>query len=177
MSRVRELHCSDYVHQPYDAVRDTLLADPRAIAHRATSTSAATAAGSVLRVTVGAIELAAEIEIEILGDSPGRSPTHQPAHVLALAWSAPRRPGWFPEMRATLTMYAVSPMETQLDFDGTYRPPLGVFGAAVDALALHRFAEASIAGFLHEVAWFLRDEVSRRRAAGDPTGPAGRPSP
>lgn len=177
MPKSRELHCDDYVGQPYEAVRDTLLSDPRGIFHRATVTSAAHAAGSELRVTVGAIEISAEIEIKVVSNQPALSPLHQPAHTLTLAWSSPRRPGWFPTMAATLTMYALSPTQTQLDFDGTYQPPLGVFGAVVDALALHRFAEASVTGFVREVAGFLRNEISRRHAAGDPTARAGRPSP
>lgn len=70
-----------------------------------------------------------------------------------------------------------SPTQTQLDFDGTYQPPLGAFGAVVDSLALHRFAEASVTGFVREVAGFLRNEISRRHAEADPTAHAVHPSP
>jgi len=175
MTKPRELHCYDYVNQSYEGVRDALLADPQGIFHRATSTSAANAAGTELRVSVGAIEIAAEIAIEVVSNQPATSPLHKPAHAITLAWSSPRRPGWFPTMNATLTMYALSPTETQLDFDGFYQPPLGVFGAAVDAVALHKFAEAAVSGFVKEVAGYLRDEVSRRRAAEDPKVPGAHP--
>ncbi len=177
MSKPRTLQTFDYVNQPYGAVRDALLADPKKVFHDATSSSASDAARAELRVNVGAVEVAAEIEIEVVSTQDALSPLHKPAYSFTLAWSSPRRPNWFPTMKAVLTIYPLSPTETQLDFDGSYEPPLGLFGAAVDAVALHKFAEASVAGFIRQVAAYLRNEISRQLAEAAPTAPATRPSP
>jgi hypothetical protein len=165
MTKHHELHCYDYVNQDYPSVREALLADPQTIFHAATARGANDAAKSELRVTIGAVELAAEIEIDIASTWPSRSPLGKPALAITMAWKSPRRPGWFPTMSATLTCYALSSTETQLDFDGTYEPPLGVFGAAVDAVALHRFAQRAVSNFVREVATYLREELGRRASA------------
>lgn len=91
MPKSRELHCDDYVGQPYEAVRDTLLSDPRGIFHRATVTSAAHAAGSELRVTVGAIEISAEIEIKVVSNQPALSPCT--SRLTRSRWRGARRDG------------------------------------------------------------------------------------
>ncbi|MBL9016240.1 MAG: hypothetical protein JNL83_18780 [Myxococcales bacterium] len=165
MIKHHELHCFDYVNHDYASVREALLADPLAIFRAATTRGARDAANSELRVVVGAMELAAEIEIDIVSTWPSRSPLGKPAQAITLTWKSPRRPGWFPTMSATLTCYALSSTETELDFDGTYDPPLGVFGAAIDAVALHEFAERAVANFVKEVASYLREEIGRRKSA------------
>lgn len=162
MTKHHELHCYDYVNHDYASVREALLADPIAIFRDATTRGTGDAAKSELRVTLGALELAAAIEIEIVSTWPSRSPLGKPAQAITMTWKSPNRPGWFPTMSATLTCYALSSTETQLDFDGTYEPPLGVFGAAVDAVAMHRFAERAVANFVSEVATYLREELGRR---------------
>jgi hypothetical protein len=68
-------------------------------------------------------------------------------------------------MRATLTVYPLTPTETQLDLAGTYDPPLGVLGEAVDAIAMHRIAEQSVTGFVRDVAAFLRGSLAAGHAA------------
>ena len=165
MTKHHELHCYDYVNHDYASVREALLADPLAIFRDATTRGTGDAAKSELRVTLGALELAAEIQIEIVSTWPSRSPLGKPAQAITMTWKSPNRPGWFPTMSATLTCYALSSTETQLDFDGTYEPPLGVFGAAVDAVAMHRFAERAVANFVKEVATYLREEIGRRSSA------------
>ncbi len=165
MTKHHELHCYDYVNHDYALVREALLGDPRQIFRDATARGAGDAAKTELRVTLGALELAAEIEIDIVSTWPSRSPLGKPALAITMSWKSPRRPGWFPTMSATLTCYALSSTETQLDFDGTYEPPLGVFGAAVDAVAMHKFAQRSVENFVKEVATYLREELGRRASA------------
>ena len=177
MHKSRTLQTFDYVNQPYGAVHAALVANPLEIFHAATSSGAADAALAELRVSIGAVEIAAEIEIDVTSTQHARSPLGKPGFSFTLAWSSPRRPHWFPTMKAVLTIYPLSPTETQLDLDGVYDPPLGVFGAAVDAVVLHRFAEAAVAGFVRELATYLRTEVSRQRAEGAEQAPAARPSP
>jgi hypothetical protein len=62
-------------------------------------------------------------------------------------------------MKAELAIYPLTATETQLDFFGRYQPPLGWLGTAVDALAGHRIAEASVHRFVSEVAHYLRTEL------------------
>ena len=159
MTHRRELRAYDYVNRPLAAVRMALLADPLTVFRRATSTGAADAVEhgpSELRVRVGAIELASDISIELVSIEEGRSPLDQTATNVTLTWKSSKHPGWFPQLRGVLAIYALSPTETQLDFAGTYEPPMGLFGNALDAIALHRVAETSVKGFIGEIAKFLR---------------------
>jgi hypothetical protein len=58
-----------------------------------------------------------------------------------------------------------------LRLSGTYRPPLGVVGAIVDATIGHRIAEASVEDFLRIVARRIEAEAQRRvsETAGEPS--------
>lgn len=161
MTRRHELRCFDYVNRPYRAVHDALAANALEIFERATRSAAdhANDLGAELRVRIGAIEIAADVAITITAVSPDRSPANQPATRIDLAWKSRRSPGLFPEMTGSLWAYALSPHETQIEFTGTYDPPLGLFGDAIDAIALHRIAEDSVQKFVNDVASFLRAEL------------------
>jgi len=82
-----------------------------------------------------------------------------PSTRLSLAWRAQERPSLFPTMKAALNLFPLSATETQLELEGTYDPPLGVLGNAIDAVLLHRIAEASVLRFVQDVAVFLRGEA------------------
>jgi hypothetical protein len=157
----RTLHCYDYVNQPYPRVRDALLADPYAVLQRATA--AATTHAATLHVRFGGIDIGTDVAIQIANiehdDAYGR-----PATKLTLAWQAAHNPRMFPAMHATLVIFGLSATETQLEFQGTYQPPLGKLGEVVDAAAGHRFAEASMTRFIQEVAGWLREELAGARA-------------
>lgn len=160
MREGRLVRCYDYVNHPYEAVVAAVQASPVDLFNRATA--AAVDRSAQLRVKVAGLDLAAEIEIKVVSIAPATSPFEQPATRLDLEWKAVRRPGLFPSMKATLLLYALSPTETQLDLEGHYLPPLGVVGSAADALALHKLAEASVNGFIAEVAGCLRNELGRQ---------------
>ena len=70
-------------------------------------------------------------------------------------------------MTASLWVYALAPRETQLELTGVYDPPLGLLGDAIDALALHRFAEASVQRFVNNLAAYLRRELPVQPGPGD----------
>jgi hypothetical protein len=55
-------------------------------------------------------------------------------------------------MEADLKIEPLGPDLTQLSFEGSYEPPLGVPGAALDRWALHRVAEASVKNLVDRVA-------------------------
>ncbi|HEY6174585.1 MAG TPA: hypothetical protein VIX73_09090 [Kofleriaceae bacterium] len=169
MSKRKELRCFDYVNRPYAQVADALSAHASAIFERATHSAAdrANDVGAELRVRIGAIEIAADIDIAIREVAGARSPANQPATQLDLVWKSQRRPGLFPEMTGSLLAYALAPRETQIEFAGTYDPPLGVLGDAIDAIALHRIAEESVQRFVNSVAAYLRAELPVDPGAGD----------
>jgi len=63
-------------------------------------------------------------------------------------------------MKAELAVYPLTPTETQLDFAGRYEPPLGLLGEAMNSIAGHRIAEASVHRFLVDVAEHLRSKLA-----------------
>lgn len=169
MSKRHELRCYDYVNHPYEQVRDALAADALGIFRRATH-SAATRADDLsaeLRVRVGALEIATDVEIVITAVVDARSPDDRPATRLELGWKSKRRPGLFPAMTGALWVYSLAPRESQIEFIGTYDPPLGVLGEALDAVAMHRIAEASVQRFVSDIASFLRAELPALPGPGD----------
>jgi hypothetical protein len=161
MTKRHELRCFDYVNRPYDQVNEALSANALAIFERATRSAAdrASNVGAELRVRLGAVEIAADITIEVTEVAGAISPANQPATRLELTWKSRRSPGLFPAMTGSLWAYALSPRETQLELTGSYDPPLGLLGDAIDAIALHRIAEESVRRFITDVASYLRAEL------------------
>jgi hypothetical protein len=157
-----EIRSYDYVNQPYAAVRSFLLADPKVIFRAATrsATDRAHSLASELRVTIASVDLSAEIaigvgEITTEPDGSGSQKTRIPVR-----WEAAHLPNVFPTMTAVLSIYPLTATETQLDFAGTYEPPLGLVGGAMNMLMLHRLAEASVHRFVSDVAHHIRQELT-----------------
>lgn len=71
---------------------------------------------------------------------------------IPLAWEATGTPGLFPKLDADLIVATVGPELCQIAMRGTYAPPLGPLGRALDRAVLHRVAEASVKGFVDRVA-------------------------
>jgi hypothetical protein len=159
MSRRNEIRSYDYVNHPYVRVREAMGEDPARIFSAATraASSRAHSVASALRVNVGGLEVSTEIEVTV------GAVEHRPADTtsgaesrIPIHWKASNRPHLFPLMDAELAFYPLTPTETQLDFLGRYEPPLGVLGGAIDAVAGHRIAEASVHRFVSDVASYLR---------------------
>ena len=161
MSDPRHLRCYQYVNVEYERVRQAVRRDAAGIFQRATATAASRAQelASTLRVSVGALEIGADIRIVVREVSDKQSPLGEPRTEIELSWSATSAAALFPSMEATLSLYPLSAHETQLDLDGRYRPPLGAVGQALDALVGHRIAEASVLRFLQEVASRINAEL------------------
>lgn len=156
-----ELHCYDYVNQPYEIVRRAVLADPQALFAQATS---ATKDKATLHIRLGAFEVGAGIEIQVGGVEEKREPLTRPSTTLAIEWRGHRRAGLFPVMTATLAIYPLTATETQLELSGSYQPPLGVVGGAIDAVALRRLAQESVSAFVRDIATYLRRALSEAQA-------------
>ncbi|MDX1577580.1 MAG: hypothetical protein R3266_03810 [Gemmatimonadota bacterium] len=163
MSKGREFRAFDYVNRPYGKVRDALLADAEEIFRKATRAAASRAheVASGLHVNIGGLEIGAEIDITIseTDELPGSRPWEARTR-LTLEWEAAKNPRLFPELEGELDVYALTERETQLDFGGRYRPPMGPLGGAIDSLILHRVAEASIHRFVTDVARYLRENLA-----------------
>lgn len=164
MAKGREFRAFDYVNRPYEQVRDALLADADAIFRAATQAAASRAheVASGLHVNIGGLEIGAEIEITIneAEEKPGAGAWDVRTR-LQLDWEAAKNPRLFPEMSGELDVYPLSAKETQLDFGGTYSPPFGPLGGAIDSLVLHRVAEASIHRFVTDVSRYLRENLTQ----------------
>jgi hypothetical protein len=161
MNQGQQIRCYDYVNHPYAQVRDALVKDPLTVFQTATrsASSRANQVASELRVELGAIAINADIVITVhrteeTGNGLG----------LAIEWEAANAPRLFPVMRADLNVYPLTSTETQLDLHGVYDPPLGVLGIALDSIAGHRIAEASVHRFLTDVADYLRRTLSSASA-------------
>jgi hypothetical protein len=164
MADPRELSCYEYVTVPYDRVREALRSDAGGIFQRATTTAATRARDLVatLHVNVGALQIGADIAIDVRRVTEDVTALGERSTRVELAWTAARGAGLFPAMDATLTIYPLSRDETQLDLLGRYRPPLGAVGSAIDAIVGHRLAQASVLRFVQEVAARLVAELGAR---------------
>jgi hypothetical protein len=164
MNEGRKIRVYDYVNKPFERVRALLLANAADIFSRATNVASERSHGlaSGLRINVAGLEIGKEVIIEVIGSSDSEQPGSGPARQtrIELRWSAMGNPGLFPTMAAELTLYPLSSTETQLDLRGTYEPPFGALGAALDALVGHRVAEASVHRFISDVAEQLRRDLA-----------------
>jgi hypothetical protein len=78
--------------------------------------------------------------------------------VIPLRWVATGAlSGAFPVLDANLELTATD-SGTQLDFIGSYRPPLGVLGAALDRLVMHNVARATVQRFAAQLAEVVTGE-------------------
>jgi hypothetical protein len=151
----KDIRCYDYVNHPYGQVRDALKTDALAV-FRAATKAAASRAESVaaeLRLDLGGISIGTDISIAITGtgeNADGQSMS------LRLEREAAKLPELFPLMKAELQIYPLTRTETQLDFSGTYEPPMGAVGEMLNAVAGHRIADVSVHRFVSEVAAHLR---------------------
>jgi hypothetical protein len=159
MSKGSEIRCYDYVNHPYEQVRDALKRDAAGVFQSATkaATSRAQSVAAELHLDLGGIGVKADIKISVKKiEEKVADAKSGPATRLQLEWEAATAPGLFPFMKADLSVYPLTSTETQLDFGGLYEPPFGALGRAMNAVAGHRIAEASVHRFINEVAEYLR---------------------
>lgn len=167
MSKEREIRCYDYVNHPYEQVREALTLDPLAIFQAATKAAASRAesVAAELHFNLGALDVSTDISISVADviehDGTSRSPA---TTELRLEWEAAQSPRLFPIMRGALSIYPLTSTETQLDFSGFYKPPLGALGGAMDALIGRRIADVTVHGFVSDVAGYLRRTLAEKQA-------------
>jgi hypothetical protein len=159
MSQIRVF---DYVNRPFGQVSTELQTDTGGIIQRATTVAGERARelGAKLHAHVGPVDVTADVTIEIgpMDETPMGS--GRPALRIPIAWHAIRTPQAFPVMHAELLVYPLTPTETQLELVGTYEPPLGPVGRAIDAALLHDVARGSVLQFIQEIARYLREDLA-----------------
>jgi len=167
MSR-REIRAFDYVNQPYAPVQDLITQQALAIFQRATKLAQDRSGDLVaaLSINLAGLELSRDIAIEV---GEVREAAHGNSELsrmtsIELRWQAADSPGLFPAMDAELRVYPLSFTETQIELVGSYDPPMGVLGSAVDAVVGHRVAEASVHRFVRAICERLRQELAGDRA-------------
>ena len=78
---------------------------------------------------------------------------------LAIRWEATGPGGGlFPVLDADIRLIRAGQRATVLAMSGVYRPPLGALGQALDRAILHRVADATIRGFVAQVAARIADQ-------------------
>jgi len=162
MTQRREIRSYDYVNHPYESVRAALGVDPVGVFGAATKGAQARAESVVsgLHVNIAGLEVGTEITISVGEiDDVSDDPLFSRVTRIPVRWQAAQRPRLFPLMSAELSLYPLTSTETQLDFLGRYDPPLGMLGTSIDAVLLHRIAEASVHSFISDVARYLREKL------------------
>jgi hypothetical protein len=107
--------------------------------------------------------LANMIRVGPFGDVPGASKLvrvrfldpayHAEAMTVGLRWEATGRTGGlFPVLDADISLAPEGEQKTRLALTGSYRPPLGRFGAGLDRAILNRVAAATIRALLRNIA-------------------------
>jgi hypothetical protein len=158
----REIHCYDYVNHPYDRVRDALSQHALTIFQSATKSavSRAQSVATELHVDFGGVGIKADVKVHIKNVEEKVDTIPSPTTRLLFEWEAATMPGLFPVMQAELSIYPLTPTETQLDFLGHYEPPFGAMGKAINAVVGYRIAEASVHSFVTDVAGYLRQALA-----------------
>jgi hypothetical protein len=165
VKNAREVRSYDYVNHPYDRVRDALRRDALAVFQSATKTAVARAesVATELHVDFGGMAIKADVKVHIKNIEEKVDTIPAPTTRLLLEWEAATMPGLFPVMRAELSIYPLTPTETQLDFLGRYEPPFGPMGKAINAVVGYRIAEASVHSFVTDVAGYLRQALAQSK--------------
>ncbi|MDR3747109.1 MAG: hypothetical protein P4M04_02970 [Acidobacteriota bacterium] len=163
MNTGREIRSYDYVNHPYDRVRDTLKQNAVGVFQSATkaAVSRAELVAAELHVDFAGLGLTADIKIVVKGVEEKAADVASSASTrLLLEWEATTLPRLFPLMHGELSIYPLTSTETQLDFSGTYEPPLGAVGKTINTIVGHRIAEASVHSFVADVAAYLRQALA-----------------
>jgi hypothetical protein len=150
----------DYVNRPFARVATALADDAEAIIQRATHAASERAmkVGAKLHAHLGPIDVTTHVAIELGPQDETPLATGHSALRIPITWRAIKARRAFPVMEAELLVYALTPTETQIELAGSYDPPLGLLGRAIDKVLLHQIAEASVLQFVQDIARYLRED-------------------
>lgn len=99
------------------------------------------------RVGPGPGGYAKEVRLEI-----GAAEIRRSGVVYPISWTAVGAKGLFPRLTADLVLSHVGRERTKLSLQGTYEPPLGPIGRAIDSTLLNNVAESTVQDWVDRVA-------------------------
>jgi hypothetical protein len=105
--------------------------------------------GEALRATIGSAPSTFAKKVDLVIGPPE---IRSAGVVYQVGWSATGAEALFPKLAANLILTHLGPEMTSLSLEGTYQPPLGPLGRAVDRVALRKFAEATVKNWVDRVA-------------------------
>ncbi len=145
----------------YRAVRNCLLFEPESVFGTGPYQPKASLSGKLADV-----EVAVTVDVSVGDFTESREPAACSRNVHI---EAEGHAGWFPRLDATLEA-TEQRGSTEMVLRGSYRPPGGAVGRAVDAVTLHRVAETSMSRYFTQVLDRLRRKGSGHDAlSGVPT--------
>jgi hypothetical protein len=156
------------VHADLDAARAGLarLAASGALSGSAQDAYGGTTAGIAAQVGVAGISRLVRVQACELPSSPDSAG-------LAIRWEAAGSgSGVFPVLDADLRLSPAGEQLTLLTLTGSYRPPFGRAGAAVDRAVMHRAATATVRNFLASMAAVLTRQVTESSPSSSNSAPA-----
>ncbi len=162
MTAPAKVRSYQYIARPYDRVRAAFHQKGSLLIQTATRAASARAddIGSTLHFVAKGFDVGVDVKIRVDEAHDEQAVTlNSPVTRLKLGWQAVRNTSLFPQLEGTLSAWPLSATETQIEIEGTYTPPLGAVGQALDALLLHRIAEAAVHRFVEDVVEQLRRDV------------------
>jgi hypothetical protein len=81
--------------------------------------------------------------------------------IYPISWKAAGGEALFPTMEADLVLEPLGVEVVKMTFRGSYDPPLGAVGRAIDRALLHRLAEVSVKNFLDQLANALQAVMAK----------------
>lgn len=157
----RPLYAYAYAHVRYDDAIAMLAQDPQDLLQDAIDASVEHAheVHASLHVPIGGFDLGRDVIVH-LGTF---QPVEQLRGTLPLRWEAATGQILFPTVHATLEIgaLAVHSPGVQVTLVGSYTPPLGPVGGALDRAVTHRLAESVVHRFVQDVAERLEARVVR----------------
>lgn len=134
---------------PYETARSRLAADPLAVT-----------TGALARAHRHDEQLSGRIgprkwpplfakEVTVRASTPRH---HGEGTVVSLRWEAAGAKGLFPDFDADLEICPEGELTTRVVLRGSYRPPMGGVGQAMDDLVLHKLAQATVEHVVEAIA-------------------------
>lgn len=141
------------INRPISECRDALLKDPDRWLPNVVTAAHEPSAAILAKVgfSMLAIDLRKQVAISVGEPLVLRDWLHLP-----ISWEASPRADLFPTFQGEIQLVPIDAAITKLAVAGTYEPPLGDMGRALDNLAFHTAAEATIKDFVEGVAVHMR---------------------
>jgi hypothetical protein len=150
------------IDRPIEACRQVLLESPEEWLPNVVQTSHGPAEQLLARMgfTVLAVDVRKKALVQLGNPVQLRDWLHIP-----ISWEAQPVSELFPRFEGELQLVPISPEETKLALAGTYDPPLGDLGRAVDNLLMHTAAEATVKDFVEQLGRRLEKQLEQGRDA------------